>query len=59
MVLKPEVARLDFIFLRGKLEIVSHEADIGEENPKEYSEIVSHEADLGKENSKGYSENPK
>ena len=37
MVLRPEVARLDFIFFCGKFEIVSDEADFGEENLKGYS----------------------
>ena len=37
MVLKPEVASLDFIFLHGIFEIVSDEADLGKENSKGYS----------------------
>ena len=36
MVLISEVARMDFIFLCGKFEIVSDEADLGEENLKGY-----------------------
>ena len=55
MVIKPEVARLDLMFLCSNSEIVSHEADFSNENTKRYFEIVSHGADLGEENSKGYS----
>ena len=37
MVLIPEVARMNFIFLCGNFEIVSDEANLGKDNLKGYS----------------------